>query len=98
MLSRFAPAGVIVNRDLTVLHFRGRVSRFLEPVTGKANLNLLKMLPPHAADAVRQLIQKAKKQDAPVQSQTIDLGDDGGHARRMEVEAIPFRLPISGER
>jgi len=99
LLARFAPAGVIVSGDLNVLHFRGHVSRYLEPATGKANLNLLKMLPAHAAGAMSALFQKAKKLDAPVKESGIDLGgEDGARARKIEIELVPFRLPISGER
>jgi two-component system CheB/CheR fusion protein len=99
LLNRFAPAGVIVSRDLNVLHFRGPVSRYLEPGTGKASLNLLKMLPAHAATAVNALLQKARTVDTPVVARGLDLGgDDTERARKIDIEAIPFRLPVSGER
>jgi two-component system CheB/CheR fusion protein len=100
LLSRYAPAGVIVSGDLNVLHFRGHVGRYLEPNTGKANLSLLKMLPAHAAAAMGLLIQKAKKSNAPVKGRGIELGDGGDdrRTRKFSIEAIPFRLPISGER
>lgn len=99
LLARYAPAGVIVDGDLTVLHFRGRISRYLEPVTGKANLSLLSMLPAHAAGPMKALIQKARKADSPIKEKGVDLeGDDGGRARKVSVEAVPFRLPLSGRR
>ena len=99
LLARFAPAGVVVNGDLNVLHFRGRVGRYLEPVTGRADLSLLKMMPAHAAGQMKELIRRAKKADAPVVAAGIELGDeDDGRARNVAVEAVPFRLPLSGER
>jgi two-component system CheB/CheR fusion protein len=99
LLARFAPAGVVVGGNLDVLHFRGHVSRFLEPSTGKADLGLLKMLPLHAAGVLRALIQKAKKSDAPAKAGGIALdGDDARRAARIAIEVIPFRLPISGTR
>ena len=43
VLGRYAPAGVLVNDDLEILQFRGRTGPYLEPATGAASLNLLKM-------------------------------------------------------
>jgi two-component system CheB/CheR fusion protein len=99
LLARFAPAGVVVGGDLNVLSFRGRVSRYLEPATGSANLNLLKMLPVHAGSAVKALIQKARKTDAPAQESGVELGgDEDRRTETVTIEAIPFRLPLSGDR
>ncbi|MDP3540883.1 MAG: chemotaxis protein CheB [Elusimicrobiota bacterium] len=99
LLARFAPAGVVVGGDLNVLSFRGRVSRYLEPATGSANLNLLKMLPVHAGAAVKSLIQKARKTDAPAQESGVELGgDEDRRSETVTIEAIPFRLPLSGDR
>jgi two-component system CheB/CheR fusion protein len=99
LLARYAPAGVIISGDLNVLHFRGRVSRYLEPNTGKANLNLLKMLPAHAAATLGGLLKKSKKIDEPVKVVGIELGDtEEGRPRKIDIEAIPFQLPSTGER
>jgi two-component system CheB/CheR fusion protein len=99
LLARYAPAGVIVTGELNVLHFRGHVSRYLEPVTGKADLSLLKMLPAYAAGKLKALVQKAKKADLPFKESGIELGDDsGGRAKTVTIEAVPFRIPTSGER
>ena len=43
LLNRFTPAGVLINDSLEVVQFRGRTSRYLEPPTGTASFNLLKM-------------------------------------------------------
>lgn len=99
LLARFAPAGVVVGGDLTVLSFRGRVSRYLEPPTGSANLSLLRMLPVHAGAAVKGLLKTARKTDAPARASGVELG--GEEDRRSEtvtIEVIPFRLPLSGDR
>lgn len=98
LLSRYAPAGVIVSGDLTILHFRGHVNRYLEPATGKASFSLLKMLPAHSAAMMSSLIQKAKKSDSPARASGIKLGDDDdSRTKKTTIEVLPFRLPISGE-
>jgi len=98
LLARFAPAGLIIGSDLGILHFHGAVNRYLTPSAGKASLSLLKMMPAHAAGPLRALIEKAKKADGPVKAEALELGAQGPGTPRTTVEAIPFRLPISGER
>ncbi|UPT72404.1 MAG: PAS domain-containing protein [Elusimicrobiota bacterium] len=99
LLARYAPAGVVVGGDMTVLHFRGHVARYLEPVTGRANLSLLKMVPAHVAGTLSSLVKKAKKSDVAVSVGGVLLGeDDARRAAKITIEAIPFRLPVTGER
>jgi two-component system CheB/CheR fusion protein len=98
LLSRYAPAGVVVGEDLGILHFRGRVSRYLEPATGKASLSLLKMVPAHAAGELKSLLQKARRSETSARLSGLELGGEEGAPRRVSVEAIPFRLPLSGDR
>ncbi len=43
VLNRFAPPGVLVNAEGTILQFRGQTGRYLEPAPGEASLNVLKM-------------------------------------------------------
>ncbi|PYN05590.1 MAG: histidine kinase, partial [Candidatus Rokuibacteriota bacterium] len=43
LLSKYAPAGVLVNEAAEILQFRGHTSPYLEPAPGQASLNLLKM-------------------------------------------------------
>lgn len=41
---RFAPGYVVVDTQFEVLHFSGRIGRFLEPLTGTASLNLINLV------------------------------------------------------
>ena len=45
LLSRFSPAGVVVDEDLEVLEIRGRAATFLSLPAGKVSFNLLKLIP-----------------------------------------------------
>jgi two-component system CheB/CheR fusion protein len=40
----YAPAGVLINEDMQVLHFHGQTSFYLEPPQGEASLNLLRLV------------------------------------------------------
>ncbi len=42
-VNQFAPPAVLINADLQILQFRGPTGPFLEPPTGKATFDLLKM-------------------------------------------------------
>ena len=44
LLSRYTPASVLVDKDLHIQRFLGSTSHFLQPVSGKASLHLLKMV------------------------------------------------------
>ncbi len=99
LLARYAPAGAVISGDFTVLNFRGRVARYLEPSTGKANLNLLKMLPAHVAGKLSKAVATAKRTDVPGRIERVAFADaDGGRDRLVTIEVLPFRIPISGER
>ncbi len=96
LLSKFAPAGVIVNHRLEVLDFRGHTGPFLEHGPGDPSLSLLKMAPDSIQLALRMAIQEAKKQSAPVRKEGLQVKSNG---QRMEVnlEVIPLKARHPGD-
>jgi two-component system CheB/CheR fusion protein len=93
LLSRFGPAGVLVNEDLDVLQFRGRTSRFLEPPPGTATFNLLKMAREGLLADLRGVIHIAKKKNAPERREGIRVSLND-HTITVNIEAIPFVTPL----
>ncbi|WP_103666348.1 chemotaxis protein CheB [Pseudanabaena sp. BC1403] len=73
ILSRYAPAGVIINTELEILQFRGQTSPYLEPSPGKASLNLLKMARLELRLDLRSAIYNARDQDLPITKDGIEL-------------------------
>jgi two-component system CheB/CheR fusion protein len=71
VLKEYAPAGVIVNDALEILHFRGRTSLYLEPTSGRANLNLLHMVREELTIPLRTVIASARKKNAPVTKKNV---------------------------
>lgn len=61
VLERHAPAGLVINREMEIVHFRGRTSPYLEPASGKASLNLLQMGRGGLAEELRTAINQAAK-------------------------------------
>jgi two-component system CheB/CheR fusion protein len=95
VLSRYAPAGVVVDDNMTVLQFRGRTGPYLEPAPGTASLDLLKMLREGLLGDVRAAIHHAKVENVPVRKEGIPLREDG-RIRLVNAEVIPFKVPPSG--
>jgi two-component system CheB/CheR fusion protein len=61
-VNQFAPPGVLINSDLQILQFRGPTSAYLEPPTGKASFDVLKMAREGLMLPLRAAINEARKE------------------------------------
>jgi two-component system CheB/CheR fusion protein len=89
LLAKYAPAGVIVNEHLEVLHVRGRVSPYLEVPAGAASFNLLKMLREGLLVDVRAAIKRVRTTGAPVRKAGAQVRRNG-ELVRVNVAVIPL--------
>jgi two-component system CheB/CheR fusion protein len=89
ILSKYTPAGVIINEGMDILHFRGSTSDFLEQMTGKPSHNLLKLARNGLSFELRNLIHKAKKNKSPETKENIPL-EIGGNSCSITIEVIPL--------
>ncbi|TYQ23387.1 response regulator [Pseudanabaena sp. UWO311] len=87
ILTRYAPAGVIINADLEILQFRGQTSPYLEPSPGKASLNLLKMARLELRLDLRSAIYNAIDQDLPITKDGIEMSK----GLLIKLDVIPLR-------
>lgn len=87
LLSRYAPASVVINQQMEILQFRGSTSLYLEHPEGRATFNILKMARPEIAFELRNVILKASKTKKTVQKKGIEL--NGGRAL-VAIEAVPL--------
>jgi len=90
LLAKYAPAGVIVNDDMEVLHVRGRTGPYLEVPSGAASLSLLKMLREGLLVDVRAAVKRARTTGAPVRKDGARVRRDGGLVR-VNIAVIPLR-------
>lgn len=97
VLTGYSPAGVIVNRHLKVLQFRGRTGLFLEHPHGEANLDLLKMAREGLVPDLRAAIAKALKEGNRVRRDQVQVRQNGQWLE-CRIEAIPFTAPPSPEK
>ncbi|MBC7829311.1 MAG: histidine kinase, partial [Chitinophagaceae bacterium] len=89
LLSKFSPVGVVVNKDMEIVHFRGNTGKYLEPAPGKASYNLFKMARPGLAFELRNLLHKAKQLNvAVVKESVVFIVNNEEHS--INIEAIPL--------
>lgn len=96
LLSRYAPAGVVINENLDILQFRGRTTPFLEPASGAPTHNFFKMLHPQLLPALRSLLQTAKRQNAAVRKEAV-IFEERGTRRAVNLDVTPLN-PFAPER
>jgi signal transduction histidine kinase len=90
-IEQYGPAAVIVGDDHEVVEIRGRVEPYLQPATGKASLNLLKMARGAALSIeLHAAIEKAKKDAGRVRKEAIPIGE-GAKTRHVNIEVFSLQ-------
>jgi two-component system CheB/CheR fusion protein len=91
LLSKYTPAGVLVDEDLRVLEIRGETAPFLKLPKGKTSLHLLKLLPHTGLFlAVEKLIHEAIKQGRPTRREHVQYEAEG-RTGEVNIEVTPLR-------
>lgn len=94
LIHRYAPAGVLVSDELEVLQFRGKTGSFLEPASGEASFNLLRMARENLFSPLRFALEEARKLGRSVRKKGI-RHREGSQMREVCIEVIPVRLSES---
>jgi two-component system CheB/CheR fusion protein len=89
-VSKYSPPGVLVNAALQIVQFRGPTGAYLEPPTGKASFDVLKMARSGLMMPLRAAIAKAKKDNDTVCRENIRFERDG-ETQAVNVEVIPLK-------
>jgi two-component system CheB/CheR fusion protein len=90
LLSKYSPAGVVVNADLEVLEIRGKASPCLTLPVGKVSFNLMKLIPDTGLFLeVEKLIQQARKSGEPARQERVPYEYDGS-AGALNIEVAPL--------
>ena len=96
VLSQYAPAGIVVDENLHILHFRGQSSPYLSPTPGQASLGLLRMVRPEFAVELRTALHHARKQEMAVHKEGIRIQREG-HLWDVSLDVVPIQSDL-GER
>ena len=97
LLSRYVPAGVLVNAEFEVLQFRGETGHYLTPAPGKPSLNVLKMAREGLLVCLRTLLQRARKEDVAVGEPKVRVKSNGGY-HDTSVSVVPVGRSATAER
>jgi two-component system CheB/CheR fusion protein len=90
VIDKYGPPGVIVDERLDVVQFRGRIGQYLEPASGAATLNLLKLVRPELLVALRTVIRKSIADNLPTTSTPVPLRVAQGATRAVAVDVMPL--------
>ncbi len=91
LLTQYVPSGVVINYDFEILTFRGSTGMFLEPLPGKASLNLLKMVRPGLEVEIRNAVQKAIKTVEFIKVSGLNITLKG-NIHHISFEVVPLVL------
>jgi two-component system CheB/CheR fusion protein len=94
LLSRYVPASVLVNKDLQILRFHGSTSNYLQPSSGRASLNLLKMVKDEFLIELKGLINRVKKSGVTERKEGIHIVQNGVE-REIAIEVVPVKSSIN---
>lgn len=90
LLSRFSPAGVLVDENLEVLEVRGQANRYLTFPAGKVSFSLIKLISDTGLFLeVEKLIQQAKASGEPARRENVPFEAEGEEGE-VTLEALPL--------
>ncbi len=97
LAQRFVPASIVINNDLEIVQFRGKIGPYLEPASGHPTFSVSKMVRDDLQVDLRDALTRAKKINRPVRKEGLRIGFNGG-TRDVDLEVIPIRGQSAGER
>lgn len=90
LLNKYAPAAVVVDSNLQVLHFQGNTGPFLAPASGEPSFHLLRIIRPELLVDVRTALYSARKQLTPIHKEGIRVKQNGASAL-VDVDVLPLK-------
>ena len=92
MLTKYVPAGVVVNSEMEIVAFRGDTGPFLKPAPGQASFSLTKMAREELRFDLQSVVFKAKKERKPVVREGVEFKDNG-QTRAVDIQVSPVKVP-----
>ena len=96
LLSKYVPASILINSNMEILNFWGNTSLYLEHPSGKANLNLMKMVREDLFISLKTAISKAEKEKINVIEKEIRLKRNN-KILSINIEVKPIIIPDTEE-
>jgi two-component system CheB/CheR fusion protein len=94
MLSAYAPAAVVIDKDMHVYQFRGQTDAYLEHKAGPATLNLLQMVQPSLVADLRTTVGRVILTKKPARKErALIKGERSG--REVNIQVVPVKFPAA---
>jgi len=87
MRDRFGADGVIVNREMRIVLFRGHTSQYLDPAPGNPSFHLLRMIREDLAFKVESMVSRCIQQNSVIREFGVSMGQNG----KVNLEVTPLR-------
>ncbi len=96
ILEMFAPPVIIVTENGDIVYFHGKTGKYLEPSTGKANMNLFAMAQEGLRYPLTSALRTASSEKHRVDVENVSVrSGDCDHRIRLIVEPMPKRSCLS---
>ena len=92
VLREHGPSAALISDNGDVLCISGRTGRYLEPATGKANMNLLAMARDGIRHELTRAVRRAVRSEKPVVLRGLRVGSEG-RPQRVDVTVQPLQEP-----
>jgi two-component system, chemotaxis family, CheB/CheR fusion protein len=92
LLHEYAPAAVLVNEMMDIVHFHGETDRYLRPAPGKPSWNLFRMARDGLLGDLRAALEQAQRTGAPVRRAGAQV-DEGTTGQEVTIRVLPLGLP-----
>jgi two-component system CheB/CheR fusion protein len=96
ILEMYGPPAVVVSETFDVLHFRGSTSPYLEPASGAASLNILRLIRSELHIDLRKTLQRALDENRAASIESKIAAD--ARIRRVKISVLPMTDPDSKAR
>jgi len=96
LLQEFSPAAVLVNEQGDVVFVNGRVGKYSEPASGKANWNIHVMARPSIRAHVVAGLRQAVQAKGTIEMRGLRLGDDAQITLNVTVKAMQEPKSLAG--
>lgn len=87
LLSRYAPASLLVDEALNILQFRGETGRYLEHASGPPSVNLHRVVRPELLVEITPALQEARESGSAARRENLRVDD----LTDVAVEVIPLK-------
>ncbi|MBV8897179.1 MAG: PAS domain-containing protein [Acidobacteriaceae bacterium] len=94
---RYAPDAVVIDGEWQIHQFQGHTGFYLEPASGEATYNLLRMARGELPYLLREMVSAAIEQNAVVERKGIRV-ESGNQVRTISVEVVPLDGDTGQER